>query len=110
MNEKAAGLGLTNSHFMNPHGLDHDDHYSSANDVAKLRHMRSRTLSLARLSKRRPRKHRIQMKRGTTNGITKQDASFLRGADGVKTGYTKSIPPGKLRYPKRSADCGGYAE
>ena len=36
MNEKAAGLGLTNSHFMNPHGLDHDDHYSSANDVAKL--------------------------------------------------------------------------
>lgn len=36
MNEKAIQIGLTNSHFMNPHGLDDDEHYSSANDLAKL--------------------------------------------------------------------------
>ena len=36
MNEKARMLGLTNSQFMNPHGLDQEGHYSSANDLAKL--------------------------------------------------------------------------
>lgn len=34
MNSKAAELGLKNSHFSNPHGLDADDHYSSARDLA----------------------------------------------------------------------------
>ncbi len=36
MNEKAAYLGLTNTHFENPHGLEEKNHYSSAYDVAKL--------------------------------------------------------------------------
>src|SRR5690625_655147 len=36
MNEKAKYLGLTNTHFANPHGLDEENHYSSAHDVAKL--------------------------------------------------------------------------
>ena len=33
MNEKAAEMGLTNSHFVNPHGLDTPEHYSSAADL-----------------------------------------------------------------------------
>lgn len=36
MNEKALYLGMTNTHFMNPHGLDETDHYSSAYDMALL--------------------------------------------------------------------------
>jgi D-alanyl-D-alanine carboxypeptidase len=36
MNEKATELGLQNSSFVNPHGLDDLDHYSSASDLAKL--------------------------------------------------------------------------
>src|SRR5690625_1617617 len=36
MNEKASYLGLTNTQFANPHGLDEENHYSSAYDVAKL--------------------------------------------------------------------------
>src|SRR5699024_1929646 len=36
MNETAAFLGMNNSHFMNPHGLDEDNHYSSAYDIAIL--------------------------------------------------------------------------
>lgn len=35
MNELAERLGCTNSHFMNPHGLDDDDHYVTAEDMAK---------------------------------------------------------------------------
>lgn len=36
MNEKALYLGMTNTSFMNPHGLDEDGHYSSAYDIALL--------------------------------------------------------------------------
>ncbi|SEA59849.1 D-alanyl-D-alanine carboxypeptidase [Thalassobacillus cyri] len=36
MNEKAAWLGMNNSHFDNPHGLDSETHYSSAYDLALL--------------------------------------------------------------------------
>lgn len=34
MNEKASKMGLKNSHFSNPHGLDQDGLYSSAKDMA----------------------------------------------------------------------------
>lgn len=36
MNEKAKELGMDNSSFSNPHGLDERGHYSSARDLAKL--------------------------------------------------------------------------
>lgn len=34
MNKKAQELGMTNTHFMNTNGLDEENHYSSARDVA----------------------------------------------------------------------------
>ncbi len=34
MNDKAAQLGLENTHFVNAHGLDAEGHYSSARDLA----------------------------------------------------------------------------
>ncbi|RDW22010.1 D-alanyl-D-alanine carboxypeptidase family protein [Oceanobacillus chungangensis] len=36
MNEKAKWLGMNNTNFENPHGLDSDNHYSSAYDMALL--------------------------------------------------------------------------
>ncbi len=36
MNKKAAALGLKNTHFENPVGLDEKDHYSSARDLATM--------------------------------------------------------------------------
>lgn len=36
MNEEAQALGMENTHFANPHGLDADDHYSTAHDMARL--------------------------------------------------------------------------
>ena len=36
MNEKAAALGMENSHFANPHGLDDPEHYGTAADLARL--------------------------------------------------------------------------
>ncbi len=36
MNQKASEMGLTNTHFMNPTGLHHEDHYSSCRDMATI--------------------------------------------------------------------------
>lgn len=36
MNKKAAEIGLKNTHYVNPHGLHDDDHYTTAFDVYKL--------------------------------------------------------------------------
>lgn len=34
MNEKAKSIGAVNTHFVNPHGLDANDHYTTAYDLA----------------------------------------------------------------------------
>ena len=36
MNRQAQALGMTNSHFVNPDGFHHDDHYTTMNDLVKL--------------------------------------------------------------------------
>ncbi len=36
MNQKAAELGLTDTHFTNPHGLSDDAHYTTARELGKL--------------------------------------------------------------------------
>ena len=36
MNKKAEELGMTNTHYMNPHGLHDENHYTTANDLYKL--------------------------------------------------------------------------
>ena len=36
MNQKAEELDMHDSHFKNPHGLHHSDHYTTARDLAKL--------------------------------------------------------------------------
>lgn len=36
MNEKAKELGMTNTHYVNPHGLHDKNHYTTANDMKQL--------------------------------------------------------------------------
>ncbi|MEE0776978.1 MAG: D-alanyl-D-alanine carboxypeptidase family protein [Bacillota bacterium] len=36
MNDKAAALGMTGTHYMNPHGLHDDNHYTTARDMMTL--------------------------------------------------------------------------
>ena len=36
MNEKVKELGLTNTNFVTPHGLDEDEHYTTAYELAKI--------------------------------------------------------------------------
>lgn len=85
MNDKARSLGMTQTHFANPNGLDAKDHYSTARDLA----------ILAAFAMENP----VFAQTVSTKTITAGNR-FLRnhnkllwlypGADGVKTGYTKA--------------------
>lgn len=88
MNEKAKELGLNNTHFANPHGLDNENHYSTAYDMA--------------LMAQELLKHEDILKYTSIyeDYLTKPDGSqiwlvntnrlvrFYDGVDGLKTGYT----------------------
>ena len=84
MNQHAARLGMTNSHFKNSDGLPMEDHYTSARDLAVL---------TAALIKEFPDYYRwFSQKEFTFNKITQQNRNKLlsrdESVDGVKTGFT----------------------
>ena len=85
MNDKARLLGLKDTHFENPNGLDAPGHYSTARDLA----------ALAAYSMEDP----IFRKTVSSKTVTVGERYLrnhnkllwlLEGADGVKTGYTKA--------------------
>ena len=85
MNEKAERLGLTGSHFENPHGLDSENHYSTARDLA--------VLGLEAM------KNPIFRKTVSTKRVRIGDRYLknhnkllwqIEGCEGIKTGYTKA--------------------
>ena len=85
MNDKARSLGMNNSHFVNPNGLDAPDHYSTARDLA----------ILSAYAMKNP----IFAKTVSTKTVTAGSRSLrnhnkllwqVEGANGVKTGYTKA--------------------
>jgi len=90
MNEKAAWLGLENSHFMNPHGLDDPEHYASANDMAKLTAYALRNPVFQEIVKTRIKKVPNPHDPWDYTWANKNKMlAMYDGADGVKTGYTK---------------------
>jgi D-alanyl-D-alanine carboxypeptidase len=50
MNQKAAALGLNDTHFVNPHGLDQHGIHSSAGDMARLGHAMMQDPYLAQIA------------------------------------------------------------
>ena len=85
MNEKAESLGLTGTHFENPNGLDSENHYSTARDLA--------VLGLAAME------NPIFRKTVSTKRIRIGDRWLknhnkllwrLEGCEGIKTGYTRA--------------------
>ncbi len=90
MNKKAELLGLENTRFANPHGLDDADHYSSANDMAKLTAYALRNAVFRDIVKTRVKTVPNPNDSWDYNWTNKNKMLALyEGADGVKTGYTK---------------------
>lgn len=88
MNEKAKEIGLQNTNFVNPTGLDEDNHYSSAYDMALiaielLKHEQILEFSSV---------YEDYLRVDTPNKFwlvnTNKLVRFYDGADGLKTGFT----------------------
>lgn len=90
MNEKASSLGLTDTHFTNPHGLYDSDHYTTARDLALIAAYASKNESFKKICSTKK----------TVIGGDKDSARLLSnhnkmlfsydGAFGIKTGFTKN--------------------
>jgi D-alanyl-D-alanine carboxypeptidase len=90
MNEKAAYLGLENTHFANPHGLDAPEHYSSAADLARLTAYALKNPTFREIVKTQVKTVPWPGEEWHRKWYNKNKMlRFYKGADGVKTGYTK---------------------
>lgn len=83
MNGLAAGIGMTGSHFANPHGLDAEDHYSTARDMALLAAYAMDNDDFARIVS-----SRSAVVQGQALYNHNKLLSLYEGCIGVKTGYT----------------------
>ncbi len=85
MNDKARKLGLKNTHFTNPHGLDATDHYSTARDLAILADYAMDNPIFAKTVSTK------EITIGTRHLHNHNKLLWqLDGADGVKTGFTRA--------------------
>ncbi len=84
MNERAAQLGLENTHFVNPHGLNAEGHYSSARDLALIMRECMENPIFAQIASTRS----ISFGARTFTNHNKLLWSY-EGMEAGKTGYTK---------------------
>jgi D-alanyl-D-alanine carboxypeptidase (penicillin-binding protein 5/6) len=89
MNDRAAELGMDNTRFANPHGLDEEDHFSSARDLVTLAKAFMAVEELAVIVGKReaPLPPTIDGEERTVR-TTNRLLFEYPGANGVKTGFT----------------------
>ena len=96
MNKKATSLGARNTHFANTNGYHHDDHYTTALDLAIIANyamdnasfrelVSSRTINLAPTNK-----HSKWDRMWTTNQLLLDSSQKGFTVTGIKTGYTSN--------------------
>ncbi len=89
MNDRAKELGLKNTNFKNPHGLEEANHYTSAYDISKI------ALELVKHPKvlEYTGIYEDYLRKGTNREFwlvnTNKLVRFNQNVDGLKTGYTK---------------------
>lgn len=102
MNSKAAELGLLHTSFQNPHGLDMEDHYSSANDLAKLTAYALKNPTFREIVATKVKRVKNPEAKWDHVWYNKNKMlSLYEGADGVKTGFTKAAGRGLVSSASR---------
>ncbi len=89
MNNKAAELGLDNTHFVTPSGLDAEGHYTTAYDLALLASFALENDTFRQVASTKS----ITLNYGGTDHYLSNHNKMLKiydGAIGVKTGYTST--------------------
>lgn len=88
MNDKVKELGLKNTHFVNPTGLDEENHYSSAYDMAMIAKELLNHEQILEFSSVYEDYIRIDTPNKFWLVNTNKLVRFYEGADGLKTGFT----------------------
>lgn len=93
MNENAISLGMQNTHFVNPHGLHDENHYSTTYDIALmslelLRHPKIHEWLTIWMDEEFL-KDKIKKSEGIFLSNSNRLVRFYDGGDGLKTGYTQ---------------------
>ncbi len=97
MNDTARELGCTKSHFVNPHGLHSEDHYTTARDMLYITKAAMANATIAELVAETEvvlpitNKHDRTTTKYTTNHLISQKSVgdyYYEGAIGIKTGTT----------------------
>ena len=91
MNEKAAAIGAKNSHFANPNGLTNPNHYTTAEDMAKIAAYAMKNPAFRDIVKRKtyPMTYRNGIYRNVVNRNEFLSSGYA-GANGIKTGMTEA--------------------
>ena len=87
MNKKAKEIGLKNTHFVTPHGLDNDEHYTTAYELAILTDYALNNKKFAQIVESKTKYiliNGVQRELHNTNELL----GVLNGVSGVKTGFT----------------------
>lgn len=83
MNAKAKALGANDTHFTSPHGLDNEEHYTTARDLAVIASYAMKNDTFRQI---------VSTKTTSVNGHYLSNTNDLlwsaEGVEGIKTGYT----------------------
>lgn len=89
MNEKSTAIGASHSHFANPNGLTDPDHYTTAEDMAKIAAYAMKNPLFRKIVSEKY--HHVTYRDGMVR-VVKNSNDFLfsgyAGANGIKTGTT----------------------
>ncbi len=88
MNKKAESIGLADTSFSNPHGLDADDHYTTAHDLALLAAEYLKNPILKSISSTYKKTFSVGLRTKTYVNHNKL-LRLYDGSVGMKTGFTK---------------------
>lgn len=103
MNAKAQELGMNNTHFVTPHGLDNDEHYTTAYELARLTDYALKNKTFCSIVGTKNYTVNINGRAKNISNTNELLGSF-EGVYGVKTGFTNganrclvtSVKRGKL--------------
>ncbi len=88
MNQKARDFGLSDTNFKNPHGLDDEEHYTTAHDLAKIAAEALKNEKFKEISSC----YKKRIESSEKSRLVVNHNKLLKSYDGcvgVKTGYTK---------------------
>lgn len=90
MNKKAQELGLTDTHFDNPHGLDSDTHYTTAKELGIIASYAMKNPTFREIVST----YKKTISLNSTEGVRllinhNRLLKYYEGTIGIKTGYTK---------------------